>query len=55
VDEYADKQIERLRKQVARNKAILEGRGAAGGLPQSAVQAAQDLVVDEINDFLTGE
>lgn len=54
VKNHADKQRKNLRKRVAINKRILQGRTGSERLAQASVQASSDLVVDEINEFLTG-
>lgn len=51
---YAQEQIDALNKQVARNKQILRGRTGSDRLANSSVESASGLVVDTINDFLTG-
>lgn len=48
---WADKRTEQLKNRVATSKAILQGRGHER-LAQASVQAAGDLVVQEIDDFL---
>lgn len=53
--EWADQQKKRLKDQVALSKRILKGRTGSERLAQSSVQAVSDLVVDQINQFLTGK
>lgn len=54
VKSYADAYRKNLEKRVSINKRILRGRTGSESLAQSSVQASSDLVVEEINDFLTG-
>lgn len=44
-----------LNKSVAFSKRTLKGRTGAERLNQAAVESATSLVVDQINDFLTGD
>lgn len=53
VTKYVDARKKRLQKQLETNKTILRGRGSER-LAQASVDAATDLVVDELDDFLTG-
>jgi hypothetical protein len=43
-----------LQKQVAFSKRVLKGRTGSERLNQASVESATALVVDSINDFLTG-
>jgi hypothetical protein len=52
--EWATKKRKRLQDQAAFAKALLKGRTGAERLNNSVVTSATDLLVDEINDFLTG-
>jgi hypothetical protein len=52
--QWADKQTKYLNNQVAFAKRILRGRTGAERLTSTAVTLGKDLVVDEINTFLTG-
>lgn len=54
VSQYATAQRDTLNKQVARCKAILQGRTGSERLAQSAVQQGTTLAVQQINEFLTG-
>lgn len=54
VTTYVTARKKRLQKQVETNKKILRGRTGSERLAQASVQAATELVVDEIDDFLTG-
>lgn len=49
---YADKQRTALKQRVSTAKKILKGRTGSERLAQAAVQASNDLVVDEIDAFL---
>lgn len=51
---FAATERKRLTDQVARNKKILKGRTGATRLAQASADQAAELVVDEINQFLTG-
>jgi hypothetical protein len=55
VTDYATSARRNLTNRVAINKRILQGRTGSERLAQSSVEASSDIVVDEINDFLTGE
>lgn len=52
--QWADKQTKYLNSQVAFAKRILRGRTGAERLTSTAITLGKDLVVDEINTFLTG-
>jgi hypothetical protein len=52
---YADKETARLKKEVALLKKILKGRTGSERLQNTSVEAGTDLLVDELNDFLSGE
>lgn len=52
--EWAEKRRTYLQKQTAFGKALLKGRTGAERLNNTSVQTASDLVVDEIEQFLTG-
>lgn len=52
--EWAAKKRKRLTDQVAFSKALLRGRTGAERLNNAVVTSATDLLVDELNDFLTG-
>ncbi len=54
VRNYAAAQRKNLQKRVATSKKILRGRTGSERLAQASVEASSDLVVDEIEDFLTG-
>lgn len=54
VTQYATKQREELRRRVDVNKRILRGRTGSDRLAQASVQQSTQLVVAQINDFLTG-
>lgn len=54
VQQYAKAQRATLNKQVARCKTILRGRTGSERLAQAAVQQGTTLVVQQINEFLTG-
>jgi hypothetical protein len=49
---WATQRQSAITTQVATNKAILQGRTGSDRLAQSAVDAASDLVVSSIDDFL---
>jgi 7,8-dihydro-6-hydroxymethylpterin-pyrophosphokinase len=55
VDAWADKRKKRLTKESALLKKILKGRTGSERLNNASVQAASELQVDEISQFLTGE
>ena len=55
VNSWADKKKERLEKESTLLKAILKGRTGSERLNNVTVQSANDLAVDEINDFLAGD
>lgn len=52
---WADKQRAAINARVESSKNILKGRTGSERLARSAVQAASDLVVDSINDFLLAQ
>lgn len=52
--EWATKKRKQLKEQVAFSKALLKGRTGAERLNNAVVTSATDLLVDELNDFLTG-
>lgn len=52
--EYADKKRELLQNQAAFAKRVLQGRTGSERLNNESVQAATELVVDEIIQFLEG-
>ena len=52
--EWAAKKRKQLQNQVAFSKALLKGRTGAERLNNAVVTSATDLLVDELNDFLTG-
>lgn len=52
--EWATKRRTYLQKQVALGKALLKGRTGSERLNNASVQTATGLVVDEIEQFLTG-
>ena len=54
VEEWADKEITRLEDEAEFLKSILKGRTGAGRLTNQNVSDASTLVVDEIDQFLTG-
>lgn len=54
VTQYATKQRKTLNHQVDVNKKILRGRTGSDRLAQASVQQSTGLVVNSINDFLTG-
>lgn len=49
---WAEVRRGQLKNQVASNKRILQGRTGSERLARASVQAASDLVVAEIDDFL---
>jgi hypothetical protein len=49
---WAQKKRDDINKRVESSKKILKGRTGSERLAQSSVQAATDLVVNSINDFL---
>lgn len=53
-EEWADKRTRYLKNQVTFAKRILRGRTGAERLTSKTVDLAKELVVDEINTFLTG-
>lgn len=54
VTEWAKKKRKRLQDQVVFSKALLKGRTGAERLNNAVVTSATILLVDELNDFLTG-
>jgi hypothetical protein len=50
---WADKEEQRLKKESALLKKILRGRTGSERLNNASVEAASDLLVDELNQFLT--
>lgn len=54
VSQYAAAQRKELNRRVDVNKRILQGRTGSERLAQASVQQSSTLVVDQINDFLTG-
>jgi hypothetical protein len=52
--QWATSRTNYLNNQVSTLQAILQGRGGANGVAQAGVTATSDLVVSQINDFLTG-
>ncbi len=52
--EWAAKKRKRLQDQVAFSKALLKGRTGGERLNNTVVTSATNLLVDELNDFLTG-
>jgi hypothetical protein len=52
---WADKETERLNKEVELLTKITKGRPGADRLQNSSIEAASDLLVDELNSFLSGE
>lgn len=52
VSAWAGKRRDELKARVDANKKILKGRTGSERLAQASVSAAQDLVVNEIDDFL---
>ena len=55
IQAWAKKRREVLNNQVAFSKRILKGRTGAERLNNAMVETANDLVVDQINQFLTGD
>lgn len=54
VKQYAKAQRKQLTHRVDVSKRILRGRTGSDRLAQASVQQSTALVVDEINEFLTG-
>ncbi len=54
VSQYAKAQRKELNRRVDVCKRILRGRTGSERLAQASVQQGTTLVVDQINDFLTG-
>jgi hypothetical protein len=55
VNDWADKEEERLTKEATLLKKILRGREGSERLNNASVESASDLLVDELDQFLTGE
>jgi hypothetical protein len=55
IQAWAKKRREVLNNQVAFSKRILKGRTGSERLNNAMVETANDLVVDQINQFLTGD
>lgn len=55
VTAWSTKQKKRIEDQVAFSKRLLRGRNAANGLNNTTVSKASELLVDELDQFLTGE
>ena len=55
VNAWADKEEERLNAEAALLKKILKGRTGSERLNNTSVESASDLLVDELDQFLTGE
>lgn len=51
---WSDKRTKQLNDEVTFSKRVLQGRTGSERLANAPVQAASDLVVEEIDDFLTG-
>lgn len=49
---WAEKRKDQLKNRVSTSKKILQGRTGSDRLAQASVQAAGDLVIKEIDDFL---
>ncbi len=54
VQQWAQQQTNNVNNQIATLKAILQGRGGAQALANSAVTATSNLVSNEIDQFLVG-
>ncbi len=54
VEQWAEKKTKQLNDQVAFSKALLKGRTGSERLNNAVVTSATNLLVDELNDFLTG-
>ena len=52
--EWAAAKKQRLEKEAAFGRALLKGRTGAERLNNEVVNSASNLLVDELNDFLTG-
>ena len=52
---WATKETKRLNDQVTFGKRVLKGRTGSERLVQASVTSAKELVVDQLNDFLTGD
>lgn len=55
VNSWADKEEDRLTKEAALLKKILKGRTGSERLNNASVESASDLLVDELDQFLTGD
>ena len=55
VNAWADKEEERLNAEAALLKKILKGRTGSERLNNASVESASDLLVDELDQFLTGD
>ncbi len=55
IKSWAKARRDQLNKQVAFSKRALKGRTGSERLNQATIESATDLVVDQINQFLTGE
>lgn len=55
VDAWAEKETKRLTAEAALLKKVLKGRTGSERLNDSTVQSASTLLVEELNDFLTGD
>jgi hypothetical protein len=55
VGAWADKEEQRLTRESALLKKILKGRTGSERLNNASVESASDLLVDELDQFLTGE
>jgi len=53
--EWATAERKRLQDQVAAGKRLLKGRTGSERLNNTSVTTAQELLVDEISQFLSGE
>lgn len=53
--EWANKEEERLKKESTLLKKILKGRTGQERLNNASTQAATELLVDELDQFLTGD
>jgi len=55
ITDWATKRRKYLKDQVALSKKLLRGRTGSERLNQASIDFASDLLVTEINDFLTGD
>jgi hypothetical protein len=53
INEYADREEQRLRDEVTFLQSVLNGRSAAGRLSNAVVNRASALTENEVNAFLT--